>query len=237
MSTLESRRPIRSYVLRQGRISAAQSRALESLMPIWGVPFRSEPLDWSRVFGRTAPRIVEIGSGMGETTAAIAAAHPRNDYLAIEVHTPGVGALLRQVAALGLSNLRIIQHDGKEVLTVMFGESSLDGIHVFFPDPWPKKRHHKRRLIQPDFARLMVSRLKSGGYLHLATDCQDYAQQMRLVLSADRRLRNTAVDFIPRPAARPATKFEQRGRALGHRVWDLMFVRRPAPAGIPEAGR
>ena len=234
---MESRRPIRSYVLRRGRVSAAQARALESLMPIWGVPFRSEPLDWSRLFGRAAPRIVEIGSGMGETTAAIAAAHPRNDYLAIEVHTPGVAALLKQVAALGLPNLRIVQHDAKEVLTVMLGESSLDGVHIFFPDPWPKKRHHKRRLIQPDFVWLMVSRLKPGGYVHLATDWPDYAEQIRAVLSDDPRLRNAATDFIARPATRPATKFEQRGRALGHRVWDLMFVRRPAPAGIPGGDR
>jgi tRNA (guanine-N7-)-methyltransferase len=162
---------------------------------------------------------------MGAATAAIAQAHPDTDYLGVEVHTPGVGALLKSIGELGLTNLRIIQHDAVEVLEHMLPDASLDGVHIFFPDPWHKKRHHKRRLIQPDFVALLAKKLKPGGYLHLATDWADYARQMLEVLSAHPQLINTAQDYAPRPAYRPLTKFEQRGVRLGHGVWDLIFRR------------
>ena len=216
---------IRSFVLRQGRVSAAQRRAVETLLPAFGVPFAPAPLDLAMVFARPAPKILEIGFGMGETTAQIAVAHPHNDYLAIEVHTPGVGSLLRLIEANALTNVRIIQHDAVEVLNYMITPDSLSAIHVFFPDPWPKKRHHKRRLIQAPMVRLMASRLRPGGYLHLATDWENYAGQMLEVLSAEAQLANTSGDFAARPAYRPFTKFEMRGVKLGHRVWDLVFKR------------
>jgi tRNA (guanine-N7-)-methyltransferase len=195
------------------------------LLPVYGVPFSPIALDLDRVFGRAAPRILEIGFGMGETTAAIAQEHPENDYLGIEVHTPGVGSLLKRIAELHLANLRIVQHDAVEVVQQMIAPEALDGVHVFFPDPWPKKRHHKRRLIQPAFVALLASRLKSGAVLHVATDWEDYATQMLDVLSAEPSLRNAASGFAERPATRPETKFESRGRKLGHRVWDLVFSR------------
>lgn len=213
-------------MLRQGRLTEAQRRALADLLPIYGVPFAASVLDLDRLFGRAAPKILEIGFGMGETTAAIAQAHPENDYLGVEVHSPGVGSLLRRIAALRLANLRVIRHDAAEVLEQMVAPGTLDGIHVFFPDPWPKKRHHKRRLLQPAFAALLASRLKPGAALHIATDWEDYAQQMLGVLSAEPALRNTALRFAQRPETRPLTKFERRGLTLGHRVWDLVFRRR-----------
>ncbi|HXS52017.1 MAG TPA: tRNA (guanosine(46)-N7)-methyltransferase TrmB [Usitatibacter sp.] len=215
--------PIRSYVLRQGRFSPGQQRAYAELMPRLGVPFRAAPLDFSALFGRRAPVVVEIGSGMGETTARIAAENPETDYIAVEVHAPGVGSLLRRVEEEGLTNLRIVQHDAVEVLRGMVPEGSLAAIHVFFPDPWPKKRHHKRRLVQPSFAALAVSRLAPGGRLHVATDWQEYAEQVLAVLAGTPGLRNTAEGFAPRPPWRPETKFERRGRNLGHGVWDLLF--------------
>jgi len=220
------RRPIRSYVLRQGRVTDAQRRASETLLPRFGVPYSREPLELDRVFGRAAPRIIEIGFGMGEGTADIASRNPGNDYLGIEVHAPGVGSLLRRVAALGLSNVRVIQHDAAEVLEHMIAPGSLAGVHIFFPDPWPKKRHHKRRLIQPPFVALLVSRMKRDAYVHVATDWEDYAQQIMEVFSAEPRLANTAAGFAPRPAWRPQTKFESRGLRLGHRVWDVLFRRK-----------
>jgi tRNA (guanine-N7-)-methyltransferase len=220
------RRSIRSYVLRQGRVTDAQARAFERLMPVYGIPFAPRPLDLDAAFGRRAPKILEIGFGMGETTAAIAQAHPENDYLGIEVHTPGVGALLRRVESLGLANVRVIQHDAVEVVEKMIAPASLDGVHVFFPDPWPKKRHHKRRLLQSAFVGLLATRLKPGAYLHAATDWEDYAMQMLEVLSGEPSLANTATGFAPRPESRPLTKFETRGRRLGHGVWDLVFRRR-----------
>jgi tRNA (guanine-N7-)-methyltransferase len=169
-------RPIRSFVLRTSRLSPAQRRACETLMPRYGVPYSGASLDLDAAFGRTAPKILEIGFGMGETTARIAADHPDNDYLGIEVHTPGVGNLLQIIVAQGLTNVRIVQHDAVEVLEHMIAPASLDGAHVFFPDPWPKKRHHKRRLLQPPFVALLASRLKTGAYLHAATDWEEYAQ-------------------------------------------------------------
>jgi len=217
--------PIRSYVLRQGRFSPAQQRAYAELMPRLGITYQPQPLDFKAIFGREAPVVVEIGSGMGETTARIAAASPDIDYLAIEVHAPGIGSLLRRIEEEGLTNLRIVQHDAVEVLRDMVPPGSLAGIHVFFPDPWPKKRHHKRRLVQPAFALLAATRLARGGRLHVATDWQEYAEQILEVLSAVPGLANTAAGFAPRPAWRPETKFEQRGRRLGHGVWDVLFTR------------
>jgi tRNA (guanine-N7-)-methyltransferase len=216
-------RTIRSYVLRQGRVTDAQRRASAELLPRFGIAFCREPLDLERVFGRAAPKILEIGFGMGETTARIAAGHPENDYLGIEVHAPGVGSLLQRIAALGLSNLRIIQHDAVEVLEHMIPPASLDGAHVFFPDPWPKKRHHKRRLLQPPFVALLASRMKPGAYLHAATDWKDYAESILATLSGEPLLANTTDGYAPRPEHRPLTKFENRGLKLGHGVWDLVF--------------
>lgn len=218
-------RPIRSYVLRAGRLGPGQARALEVHGPRMLLPYRRGPLDFVQVFGRAVPCVLEIGFGMGAATAAIAAAHPDSDFLGIEVHTPGVGALLRLIGAQGLANVRIVQHDAVEVLRDMIPPDSLAGVHIYFPDPWPKKRHHKRRLVQPAFAQLLASRLAPGGYLHLATDWEDYARHMLVVLGGEPRLRNTAPDFAPRPAWRPLTKFEQRGMRLGHGVWDLLFRR------------
>lgn len=221
-------RPVRSFVLRQGRVSAAQARAHEQLMPIYGVPYTGKPLDLDALFGRRAPRILEIGFGMGETTAQIAAANPDKDYLGIEVHTPGVGSLLKQIDEQGLRNLRVIQHDAVEVLQYMIPPASLDGVQIFFPDPWPKKRHHKRRLIQPPLVALVATRLKTGGILHAATDWEDYALQILEVLNGEPTLENTANGFAPRPASRPQTKFEARGLRLGHGVWDIVFRKREA---------
>ena len=212
-------------MLRQGRYSPAQQRAVAELMPRYGVPYRRAPLDFAELFGRKAPVVAEIGFGMGETTARIAAASPATDFLAIEVHAPGVGSLLRQIGAGALDNIRIVQHDAVEVLRDMVPPGSLAAIHVFFPDPWPKKRHHKRRLLQPEFVELAAARLAPGGLLHIATDWQEYADQVLAVLAASAQLRNTAQGFAPRPAHRPETKFERRGRKLGHGVWDLLFTR------------
>lgn len=219
-------RHIRSFVLRQGRVSAAQRRFHEEGMPRWGVPYQALPLDWATVFGParlTAPKILEIGCGMGETTAAIAAAQPENDYLGIEVHTPGVGSLLKEIATRELTNLRVVQHDAVAVVRDMIAPQSLSGIHVFFPDPWPKKRQQKRRLIQPAFVHELAQRLAPNGYIHCATDWQEYAEQMLAVLTAEPLLKNTAIDYAPRPSYRPQTKFETRGLRLGHGVWDVIF--------------
>ena len=223
-----SERPghIRSFVLRQGRVSNAQRRYHDEMMTRIGIPYAPTLLDFDIVFGRKAPRILEIGFGMGETSAAIADAQPQHDYLGVEVHTPGVGSLCKLIAEKGLSNQRIIQHDAVEVLRHMIPEGSLDGVHIFFPDPWPKARHHKRRLLQAPLVALLASRLKPGGYLHCATDWENYAEQMLAVLSAEPALGNTADGYAPRPAYRPLTKFEQRGLRLGHGVWDLVFRRR-----------
>jgi len=220
---LQERRPIRSYVLRQGRISNAQRRAHAELLPVYGVPFSPVPLDLDRLFGRPGAKILEIGFGMGETTAAIAQQHPDKDYLGVDVHTPGVGSLLARIAALHLANVRVIQHDAVEVVERMIAPAALEGVHIFFPDPWPKKRHHKRRLLQGLFVSLLASRMKSGAILHTCTDWEDYAAQMLQVLSAEPALENTAAAYAKRPDTRPQTKFEQRGLGLGHRVWDLVF--------------
>jgi tRNA (guanine-N7-)-methyltransferase len=222
---MNEQRSIRSYVLRQGRMTDAQRTAHERLLPRYGVPFGPAPLDFARVFGRHAPVVLEIGFGMGETTAEIAASNPQIDYLGVEVHAPGVGSLLRMIETRQLTNLRIVQHDAAEVVEQMVPAASMSGIHVFFPDPWPKKRHHKRRLLQVEFARLLASRLRPGGYLHIATDWDEYAEWILEVL-AQTELENSAGRFSPRPAYRPVTKFERRGLALGHAVHDIVF-RRP----------
>ncbi len=229
------RRPVRSFVLRQGRLTVAQSRALHEIMPQYGVTFSPAELSYDTLFGRSAPTILEIGFGMGQATASIAAQCPQNNYLAIEVHAPGVGSLLLQIEQHALSNLRIIQHDAVEVLRHMVADGSLDGVHVFFPDPWHKARHHKRRLIQPDFVALLVSKLKPGGYVHLATDWLPYAEHMLDTLRANPQLANTGEDYVPRPDYRPLTKFEQRGLRLGHAVRDLVFIKtHSADVCIPQ---
>jgi len=215
--------PIRSFVLRQGRVSNAQRRAVDTLLSVYGIAYAPGELAFEQVFGRRAPTILEIGFGMGETTALIAQSHPENNYLGIEVHTPGVGSLLKRIAEDALTNLRLIQHDAVEVLEHMIPPAALAGAHIFFPDPWPKKRHHKRRLIQPAFVALLASRLAPGAYLHAATDWQEYAEQILAVFAAEPALVNTAPGFAPRPDYRPLTKFESRGLKLGHGVWDIIF--------------
>lgn len=222
---MEHQRPIRSFVLRQGRLTAAQERAVDTLLPTFGIPYAAAPLDLEAAFGRPAPKILEIGFGMGGATAQIAAANPDKDYLGIEVHTPGMGNLLKLMQEQQLANVRVVQHDAVEVLQQMISDDALDGVHIFFPDPWPKKRHHKRRLLQAEFVALLCRKLKPGGYLHFATDWEEYAQWTLEVLRAEPRLQNTANDYAPRPEYRPLTKFEQRGLNLGHGVWDLIFRR------------
>ena len=217
-------RSIRSYVLRQGRMTDGQRVAHERLLPRFGLSFSRAPLDFTHVFGRSAPVVLEIGFGMGETSAEIAASNPQIDYLGVEVHAPGVGSLLRLIEARCLTNLRIVQHDAAEVVEHMIAPASLSGIHIFFPDPWPKKRHHKRRLLQVGFARLLATRLRPGGYLHAATDWDDYAEWIVDVLGQS-GLDNSAERYAPRPAYRPLTKFERRGLALGHAVHDIVFRR------------
>ena len=216
---------IRSFVLRQGRMSPAQTRAYETLYPRFGLAYAPGPLDFPQVFGRTAPVVLEIGFGMGETTARIAASLPEHDFLGLEVHAPGVGALLKLLDEGDLTNVRVLRHDAVEVVRDMIAPGSLAGIHIFFPDPWPKARHHKRRLVQGPFVKLLASRLAPGGYLHCATDWEEYGQQMLEVLSAEPLLENTAAGFAMRPDYRPLTKFENRGIRLGHQVCDVVFRR------------
>jgi tRNA (guanine-N7-)-methyltransferase len=222
---LKNRR-IRSFVLRQGRVTKGQERALETQWPKYGVEYGLQDIDLNTLFGRKeSKKILEIGFGMGETTAKIAQTLPDCDFLAAEVHTPGVGALLKLIEELALTNIRIIQHDVVEVLQSMIAAESLDGVHIFFPDPWHKKRHHKRRLIQAEFVKLLCSKLKTGSYLHVATDWQEYAEWVLEVLKAEPQLQNTATDYAEKPAYRPLTKFENRGIKLGHGVWDMVFTR------------
>jgi len=218
---------IRSFVVRAGRIGPGQVRALTELAPRFVLPFvATGPVDFAVAFDRAAPLVVEIGFGMGSTTAVMAAAAPERNFLGIEVHPPGVGALLQRIDEAGLANVRIVQHDAVEVLESMIAPGSLAAVHVFFPDPWHKKRHHKRRLIQPEFVRLLASRLAPGATLHCATDWEPYAAQMLEVLTAAPSLVNAiASGFAPRPASRPLTKFEQRGLDRGHGVWDLLFTK------------
>lgn len=219
-------RSIRSFVMRAGRTTEGQARALAELGPSFVLRHEKAMLNYEQVFARTAPVILEIGFGMGDATAKIAESLPGTDFIGCEVHEPGVGALLKQIGERGLSNLRLVQHDAVEVLEHMIPPGSLAGVHVFFPDPWHKKRHHKRRLIQPAFVAKLVKHLAPNGYLHCATDWEPYAQQMLEVLSADPDLTNTAGGYADKPAYRPLTKFENRGLRLGHGVWDLVFLKR-----------
>ena len=218
-------RPIRSFVLRQGRLSPAQQRALETLWPAYGVAFAPSPLDFDRLFGRRAPRVLDVGFGMGETTATMAQRRSDLDFLAIDVHGPGVGSLLKRIDEGALSNVRVMKHDAVEVVAAMIPPASLSGVHVFFPDPWPKKRHHKRRLLTPPFVHELALRLAPAGCLHVATDWEEYAQEVLATLDAESLLENTADGFAPRPDDRPLTKFEARGLKLGHGVRDLVFRR------------
>ena len=221
------RRGIRSFVLRAGRMGSGQVKAMETLGPLYVLPFKPSLLDFDQAFGRHAPTVLEIGFGMGDATVQIAAARPQDNFIGIEVHTPGVGALLQRIEERGLTNLRLLQHDAVEVLRDMIAPASLAGIHVYFPDPWHKKKHNKRRLIQAAFVRELSSRLAPGGYLHCATDWQPYAEQMLEVLGVEPTLENSAGDgYAPRPDWRPLTKFENRGIKLGHGVWDLVFTRK-----------
>lgn len=225
--TLLKHRPIRSFVLRQGRLTPAQQRAIETGMPRYGIAYAPIQLDLKQVFGRDgSAKILEIGFGMGDSTAHIAASHPEHDYLGIEVHAPGVGNLLKLIQADDLQNLRVIQHDAVEVLHHMIPDAALDGVHIFFPDPWHKKRHHKRRLIQSGFIQLLCKKMKVGAYLHVATDWQEYADWVLEVLQAEPQLENTVTGFAEKPDYRPLTKFEQRGINLGHGVWDIIFRRK-----------
>lgn len=219
------RRPIKSFVVRGGRLTDSQQRALEELWPRYGVPFEARPLDLAVLFGREAPCTLEIGFGNGDNLLALAASALERDFIGVEVHPPGVGHLLRNAGAEGLSNLKVIQHDAVEVLQQQIPAESLDSILVLFPDPWHKKRHHKRRLVSPDFAALVVSRLRRGGTLQLATDWEPYAEVMLEVLNAAAGLRNRAPDrrFVPRNPGRILTRFERRGERLGHAVHDLCF--------------
>lgn len=216
---------IRSFVTRAGRLSTGQARALEEFGPQFLVPYKKEMLDYAAAFGRQAPTILEIGFGMGDTTAHIARQMPDKDFIGVEVHTPGVGSLLKQIGEQGIRNLRLIQHDAFEVLNNMIPDGSLAGVHIFFPDPWHKARHNKRRLIQAPFVQLLCQKLAPGGYIHCATDWEDYAVQMLEVLGAEAQLANTAQGYAPQPAYRPLTKFENRGLKLGHGVWDLVFTK------------
>lgn len=221
-------RDIRSFVLRQGKITSGQLKAINELLPKFGIEYNPQPCDLNAAFGRYNPKIVEIGFGMGHATWQIAKNNPEHDYLGIEVHLPGVGALLMQMRDNDVNNLRIIRHDAVEVFKNMLADDILDGIHIYFPDPWHKKRHHKRRIIQTPFVELLAQKLKPGGYIHLATDWEDYALWMLDILNQETSLINQAADgkFVPRPGYRPLTKFENRGLKLGHGVWDLIFVRK-----------
>src|SRR5574343_106858 len=221
----EHLRRIRSFVRREGRLTDAQSAAIAQGWPQWGVDYAPVIQDWDAHFGRQAPRFLEIGFGMGGATAEIAKNHPQHEYQGIEVHRPGVGNLLKLIEQDGLTNLRLMTHDAVDVVNQMIAPDSLDGVMIFFPDPWHKARHHKRRLIHPEFVRMLVSRLKPGGTIHCATDWENYAEQILEVLTADPQLQNTAATYAERPAYRPLTKFEARGLRLGHGVWDLVFQR------------
>lgn len=234
MTDLDKSRRIRSYVLRAGRMTPVQKRALEEHWARWGLEYDGRPLAYDAVFGRAGPVVLEIGFGMGQSLVATAQARPATNFVGIEVHRPGVGKLLHSMATRGVDNIRMYCHDAVEVLRDCIPDASLDEVQVFFPDPWHKKRHNKRRLIQPLFVAQLTRKLKPGGILHLATDWEDYARQMMDVLGAAVGLCNAAGDgqFAPRPPHRPLTKFELRGERLGHGVWDLVFSRDTSPPSV-----
>ena len=216
---------IKSFVLRQGRLSTAQQKAIDNNWPKFGLEVQDQLLDFEALFGRDAPTIIEIGFGMGKSLAEMAEANPQQNYIGIEVHRPGVGALLKLVEEKGLTNVRVYNHDAIEVLEKCIPEDSLSGVYLFFPDPWHKKRHHKRRIVQPEFAAKIAKHLKPGGQFHMATDWENYAEHMMEVMSAAPNYRNISGEneYTPRPDYRPLTKFEARGHRLGHGVWDLIF--------------
>lgn len=225
---IKSPRTIRSFVRRQGRISDAQKKALIELWPKYGIELTHDNIDLKKIFQREAPTILEIGFGMGEALLELAEKHPENNYIGVDVHKPGVGALLMGIAKKNLNNVRVFEADVVDVFKQAIPDHSLTGIHIFFPDPWHKKRHHKRRLVNENFVFLMQTKLKEKGYIHLATDWENYSQQMLAVMSTVPGFVNAAGDqnFIPRPETRPITRFEQRGERLGHGVWDLLFENR-----------
>ena len=226
-SQKEHHRSIKSFVLRQGHMTAAQQKAIDENWTTVGIDFQAALLDLNACFGRDNPKVLEIGFGMGTATAEIAHRLPETDFLAIDVHGPGVGNLCKLIAEQSISNIRVMRHDAVEVVEHMLADESLDGIHIFFPDPWHKKRHNKRRLIQIPFVQKLLPKLKHGGYIHLATDWEEYAIQMLEVLNSfPEQLHNTANDYAPTPAYRPETKFEARGKRLGHGVWDLIFIKK-----------
>ena len=232
---MQTHRHIRSFVLRAGRMTPAQERALSELWPSYGVELSADPLDLEAIFGRRAPRCLEIGFGVGEVIGSLAETHPHIDYLGIEVHRPGVGRLLLRADQAKARNLRVICHDAVEVLKDMIRNESFDEILVFFPDPWHKKRHHKRRLIDPVFVALAAAKLRSGGVLRLATDWQAYAEQMLTVCNASPDLKSLSADgtYVARPDFRPPTRFERRGERLGHGVWDLAYTKITASSSTP----
>lgn len=217
---------IRSFVNRRSHMTKGQQEALDAFLGKWSIAYRPNLLDLTEAFGGPAPTILEIGFGMGETTEQIALTRPQEHFLGVEVFNAGVGAMLKRIEASALTNVRLIQHDAVEVLRDMIAPASLAGVHIYFPDPWPKKRHHKRRLIQPPLIALLASRMAPGAYIHCATDWEHYAHQMLEVLSGEETLSNTSASFAPRPEYRPLTKFENRGLRLGHGVWDLIFKKK-----------
>jgi len=220
------RRPIRSYILRQGRITAAQTKAIQENLKKHAIVFENQLVNFNDVFKNSSRELIlEIGFGMGTSTAEIAKANPNKNYLAIEVHSPGVGNLIKLIQENHIFNLKIIQHDAVEVLNAMIKNDSFDGIHIFFPDPWPKKRHHKRRLIQENFLKLMAQKIKQSGYLHIATDWEDYALWIIDLLDKETLLQKTSEDFFEKPDYRPLTKYENRGIKLGYKVWDMIYRR------------
>lgn len=220
------KRPIRSYILRQGRITAAQTKAIQENFQKHAVIFENKLTNFSDLFkNKNSELILEIGFGMGTSTAEIAKSNLNKNYIAIEVHSPGVGNLLKLIQESDIRNLKIIQHDAVEVLNVMIKNDSLDGIHIFFPDPWPKKRHHKRRLIQSNLLKLIAQKIKKSGYLHIATDWEEYALWIIDLLDKEELLQKTSDDFFKKPDYRPLTKYENRGIKLGYRVWDMIYRR------------
>lgn len=226
-SNPEHHRSIKSFVLRQGHMTAAQQKAINDNWTRVGVDYINQFINLNQIFERENPKILEIGFGMGTATAQIAQKLPEKDFLAIDVHGPGVGNLCKLISEQQLTNIRVMRHDAVEVVENMLSDNSLDGIHIFFPDPWHKKRHNKRRLIQIPFIEKLLPKLKQGGYIHLATDWEEYAVQMLEVLSSfPEQLANTATDYAPTPNYRPETKFEARGKRLGHGVWDLVFIKK-----------
>jgi tRNA (guanine-N7-)-methyltransferase len=236
-ASMQTQRHIRSFVLRAGRMTPAQERALTELWPAYGVDLGADALDLESIFGRNAPRCLEIGFGVGEVIGSLAETHPQIDYLGIEVHRPGVGRLLLRAAQSNARNLRVICHDAVEVLRDRIPDASFDEILVFFPDPWHKKRHHKRRLIEPAFVELLAAKLRAGGVLRLATDWLAYAEQMLTVCNASPALASLSKDgsYVARPDFRAPTRFEKRGARLGHGVWDLAYTKTPAFAkGMPS---